>query len=181
MKEEAPVCECGCGQPVERSKVADRWNRYCHGHNSRSNSSSNNDNKFKVGNKFGKGRPQGSRNRVSINSINLIKGEEEALSRRAIEVALNGNTQMLQFCLSRILPPPLKDNVVKLEGMPECRDVESSVDLSSYLLKKLADGSLTPSQASLLSGIIEKHLKCLQINDLEKRLTDIEEKLDEKQ
>ena len=79
------LCECGCGQKVQKSKVTNRWNRYVHGHNSRS--SSNNENKFKHGNKFGKGRPEGSRNRVSVNAVNLIKGEEEALSRRAIETA----------------------------------------------------------------------------------------------
>ncbi len=174
----APLCACGCGQRVKKSKATGKWNRYVHGHNSRS--STNNENKFKPGNKFGRGRPEGSRNKVSINAINLIKGEEEALSRRAIETALGGNTQMLQFCLSRILPPPPKDSVVKLKGMPECKDIESSVDLSSYVLKKLADSTLSPSQASLVSGIVEKHLRCLQITDLEKRIADVEEQLMQK-
>ena len=178
QNEQAPICECGCGQPVERSKVANRWNRYVQGHNSRSSS---NNNKFKPGNRLGKGRPEGSRNKVSINAVNLIKGEEEALSRRAIESALNGNTQMLQFCLSRILPPPPKDTIVKLKGMPECRNVESSIELSSYVLQKLADGTLSPSQASLISGMVEKHLRCLQVTDIEERLSHIEEQLDQKQ
>ena len=160
----APFCECGCGQKVQRSKSTNAWNRFLHGHNSRS--SSNNENKFKPGNKCGKGRPQGSRNKVSIAAINLLKDEEGALTRRAIESAIkNGNTQMLQFCLSRILPAPPKDIVVKLEGMPECNDIESSVSLSSFVLQQLANGTLSPSQASLVSGIVEKHIRCLQVTD----------------
>lgn len=118
---------------------------------------------------------------MSISAINLLKDEEQALSRRAIESALNGNTQMLQFCLSRILPPPPKDNVVKLEGMPQCKDIESTIELSSFVLKKLADGTLSPSQASLLSGMVEKHVRCLQITDLEKRVADIEEQIEQTQ
>ncbi len=145
-----------------------------HGHNSRSAS---NNRKFLPGNKFGKGRPEGSRNKCSISAMNLLKGEEETLSRRAIDSALNGNTQMLQFCLSRILPPPPKDVAVKLEGIPECRDVQSSVNLSLYVLNKVADGSLTPTQGTLLSGIVEKHIRCLQLTDVEQRLAVIEEML----
>jgi len=174
----APLCECGCGRETQRSKITNTWNRFLHGHNSRS--SSNNENKFKHGNKSGKGRAEGSRNKVTIAAMNIISGEEEALSRRAIESALHGNTQMLQFCLSRILPPPPKDSIVKLNGMPKCVDIESSVNLSSFVLKKLADGTLSPSQASLVSGIVEKHLRCMQVTDLEKRIAEIEDTIEAK-
>lgn len=31
-----PLCECGCGEPVERSKLwHHRWNRFLNGHNQR--------------------------------------------------------------------------------------------------------------------------------------------------
>lgn len=172
-----PLCECNCGQPVEKSKVTGKWNKYIHGHNSRSSSSNG---KFKPGNKFGKGRPEGSRNRVSINTKNLLQDEGQALCRRAIESALNGNTQMLQFCLSRILPPPPKEVPVKLEGMPDCKDIPSSIELSRYVLNKVADGSLTPTQGTLISSIVEKHLRCLQLTDMEQRLSVIEEAINNK-
>jgi hypothetical protein len=173
-----PLCECGCGQPVGRNKAKGVWNKFRHGHNSRS--SSNNEKKFKLGNKYGKGRPEGSRNKVSTSAMNMLKGEEQALSRRAIESALNGNVQMLQFCLSRILPPPPKDLPVKLVGMPQCKDVKSSVELSFYVLAETARGTLTPSQAHLISSIVEKHIRCLQLTDVEQRLSMIEEQLEQK-
>jgi hypothetical protein len=176
-REDPPLCACNCGLPVERSKVNRKWNRYIHGHNSRSSS---NDAKFKPGNMFGKGRAEGSRNRVSISAMNLLKGEEEALSRRAIESALNGNVQMLQFCLSRILPPPPKDESVTLDGMPKCTDMKSAQALSSYVLDRLASGELTPTQANVVSGIVERHIRCLQVTDLEQRLAIIEEALAKK-
>lgn len=169
-----PLCDCNCGQPVHRSKVTGQWNKFVHGHNSRSSS---NNAKFKPGNKCGKGRAEGSRNRVTISAMNLLKDEEHALSRTAIESALNGNVQMLQFCLSRILPPPPKDEAIKLDGMPVCADMSSAQALSSFVLGRLAEGKLTPSQANIVSGIVERHIRCLQVTDLEQRLAVIEERL----
>ena len=118
--ETPPLCQCNCGQPVKRNKVTGEWNKFVHGHNSRSTS---NNGCFKPGNKFGKGRPEGSRNKVTISAMNLLKNEEEALSRKAVQSALSGNVQMLQFCLSRILPPVPKDTPVKLDGMPKCENL----------------------------------------------------------
>lgn len=110
--------------------------------------------------------------------MNLLKDEEQPLSRKAIESAMNGNTQMLQFCLSRLLPPPPKDVPIRLSGMPVCNDVKSSAALSSYILKQMLQGNLTPTQAHLTSGIVEKHLRCLQLTDIEQRLEDIEARLE---
>ncbi len=102
--------------------------------------------------------------------MNLLEDEEKALTRRAIDSALNGNTQMLQFCLSRILPPPPKDTAVNLKGMPVCKDIKGATDLSAFILKKLSTGHLIPSQAHLVSGIVEKHLRCLEITDVDRPL-----------
>jgi hypothetical protein len=110
--------------------------------------------------------------------MNLLKNEEQPLTRRAIEAAMNGNVQMMQFCLSRILPPPPRDEPVRLDGMPVCVDMTSSKDLSLYVLQKLADGKLTPSQANAISGIVERHIRCLQVTDLEHRLSLIEGQLE---
>ncbi len=130
-----PICKYGCGQPVKRG-VAGKFNNYLHGHNGRNQSS--NSGQFKKGNKCGKGRAEGSRNKVTIAAMNIIKGEEEALSRRAIESTLNGSTQLLQFCLVRLIPPPPKDSIVKLEGMPTCDNIQSSVASFFVCIKEVS-------------------------------------------
>lgn len=91
VKAEAPpLCDCNCGQPVAKSKVTGVLNKYIHGYNSSSNNA-----KFKLGNQCGKGRPEGSKNRVTISTRKLLKDEEQALSRRALDLALDGNVQLL--------------------------------------------------------------------------------------
>ena len=51
------------------------------------------------------GRPKGARNRATIAAEALLDGEAEALTRKAIELALDGDTTALRLCLERLMPP----------------------------------------------------------------------------
>src|SRR5690349_8799504 len=50
------------------------------------------------------GRKPGSRNRATMAAEALLEGEGEALARKAIELALEGDTTALKLCLERIVP-----------------------------------------------------------------------------
>lgn len=50
------------------------------------------------------GRPQGSRNKATLAVEALLEGEAEALTRKAIERALEGDIQALRLCLERVCP-----------------------------------------------------------------------------
>src|SRR5262249_39105368 len=50
------------------------------------------------------GRPPGSRNEATLAAEILLEGEAEALTRQAIELALEGDRTALKLCLERILP-----------------------------------------------------------------------------
>src|ERR1700686_1782760 len=50
------------------------------------------------------GRRPGCRNRATIAAEVLLEGEAEALTRRAIELALGGDTSAPPLCLERIGP-----------------------------------------------------------------------------
>ena len=51
------------------------------------------------------GRPAGSRHKYVLAIQNLLDGETEALGRKAIDLALEGDTVALRLCLERIAPP----------------------------------------------------------------------------
>ena len=55
------------------------------------------------GNPFG--RALGSRNKATEAAELLLDGEVEALTRRAVELALDGKLGALRLCLDRIIPP----------------------------------------------------------------------------
>jgi len=52
------------------------------------------------------GRPRGARNRTTLAAEQLLDGEAEVLTRKAIELAKEDNLSALRLCIDRILPPP---------------------------------------------------------------------------
>jgi hypothetical protein len=52
-----------------------------------------------------RGRPPGSRNHATLAAAALLEGEAEAITRKAVELALAGDPVALRLCMERILPP----------------------------------------------------------------------------
>src|SRR5689334_3084270 len=52
-----------------------------------------------------RGKPKGARHRSTLAAEALLDGEAEALTRKAIEMALAGESTALRLCLNRILSP----------------------------------------------------------------------------
>ena len=51
------------------------------------------------------GRRYGSRNKKTLTAAVLLDGEAEALTRKAVELALAGDPTALRLCIESILPP----------------------------------------------------------------------------
>ena len=59
---------------------------------------------FKPGNKFGRGRPRGSRNKKTAIIQELLDEHGPALIRKTLLLAHNGDRRCLQILVERILP-----------------------------------------------------------------------------
>src|SRR4051812_43087780 len=118
------------------------------------------------------GRERGSKNRVTMAVEALLGGEAEALSRKAIELALAGDTTALRLCLERIAPPRKGRPITLPIG-----DVTSLNDLSTVqasVVAALAHGELTPEEASDVASVIEKLGQAWERRDLETRIQTLE-------
>ena len=51
------------------------------------------------------GRRPGSRNKATLAAAALLAGESEALTRKAVELALAGDPTAMRLCIERLLPP----------------------------------------------------------------------------
>ena len=120
------------------------------------------------------GRPPGSRNKTTRAIDALFDGEAEALTRKAIELAKAGDLVALRLCLDRICPPR-KDRPVPF-ALPELRTAEDAKLAASALLKAVADGDLTPSEASEIGRLLDSYTRILEREEFEKRLIRLEEK-----
>ena len=122
-----------------------------------------------------RGRPPGSRNKTTRAIDALFDGEAEALTRKAIELAKAGDLVALRLCLDRICPPQ-KDRPVPF-ALPELRTAEDAKLAASALLKAVADGELTPSEASEIGRLLDSYTRILEREEFERRLIRLEEKV----
>src|ERR1035438_3799226 len=60
---------------------------------------------FAPGNRSGKGRPTGSRNKVTLACEDLLEGEAGAITHKVIEMAKEGDHVAMKLCMERIYPP----------------------------------------------------------------------------
>src|SRR5918993_3314619 len=79
------------------------------------------------------GRPKGARNRATLAAEALLDGEADALTRKAVEMALAGDPTALRLCLDRLLPPR-KDRPVSF-ALAELKTAADAVEATAALLK----------------------------------------------
>lgn len=119
------------------------------------------------------GKAKGTRNHTTRALEALLDGEAEALTRRAIELAQDGDTVALRLCLDRLLPPR-KDRPITFDLPP----VETTDDLpkaTGAIVSAVAAGELTPSEAAEISKTLDVHVRAIEATDLHKRLARLEE------
>jgi hypothetical protein len=120
------------------------------------------------------GKPPGARHKVTRAVEALLEGEADALTRRAIDKALEGDTTALRLCLDR-LAPPRKDAPISV-ALPRVKSASDAVEASAAVLEAVAAGEITPDEASRVMVLLTAHKAILEAGDLEGRIAALEEK-----
>ncbi len=118
------------------------------------------------------GRPQGSRNKATIALEALLDGEAEAITRKAIEKAKAGDMTAIRLCLERLIPIR-KDGPITF-NLPDMNNADDSAAAMSGMLRALADGEITPSEASSVASVIETYRRTLETAEFENRIAALE-------
>lgn len=123
------------------------------------------------------GRPQGARHKATRAALALLDGEAEALTRKAVDMALAGDTTALRLCLERIAPPR-KDAPVTFT-LPPLRSAQDAAKAAALVLAAVADGDLTPTEGAHVMALVETCRKTLETCELEARVVALERGLDD--
>ena len=119
------------------------------------------------------GRPKGARSRATQALERILDGDAEDILRKAVEMAKAGDATAIRLCLDRMMPAR-KDRTISFELPP----IETPADLTKAthaLLRGVADGEITPSEAAELSKLVDAHVKAIEAVDLAARLTALEQ------
>jgi hypothetical protein len=116
------------------------------------------------------GRRRGSRNKATLAAAALLAGESEALTRKAVEMALDGDPTAMRLCMERVLPPcrerTVKFRLPPIEGArigetngPSAHDVSRAMDA---VTAALACGEITPGEAERIAGVVDTFVRAIE-------------------
>jgi hypothetical protein len=122
------------------------------------------------------GRPPGARNQATETAERLLDGEADALTRMAIELALDGNPTALRLCPERIIPPR-RQRPVQL-GLAPVRGAADLGGTMAAITNAAGQGVITPGEAAELARVVEIFARAVETSDFERRLRELEKRRD---
>jgi hypothetical protein len=103
----------------------------------------------------------------------MIEGQAEALTDRAITNALAGDGVLLKALLDR-LAPPRKERPIQVD-LPALASPADTPKIAAALLERVAAGELAPGEATAVAGLLEQYRRQSELADIEARLKALEE------
>jgi hypothetical protein len=151
------------------------------------------------------GRPRGRRDERVLFAQALLDGEAEAIIRKCIEMAKEGDPVCMKLCMERLLPP-VRSRPVRLDipeatapvdeaagrddellPRPDTDEAESEAEpgetttaeaidgAMAAVVRAMAEGDLSPAEALVAAQVVEMRRKTLETVEFERRLTHLEE------
>lgn len=118
------------------------------------------------------GRPVGSRNAATEMAQALLDGEADALIRKCVQLALDGDRSAMKLCLERIVPRRARS--VRLE-LPEIASAADIFSAMGAIARAAAAGAITPYDGAELARIVESCVRALEVAEFERRLKELED------
>lgn len=129
----------------------------------------NPDGTFATGNP---GKPRGTRHRVTRAVEELLEGQSEQITQKAVELALEGDSTALRLCLERIAPTR-KDAPVSFE-LPPIKNAQDASEAAQAVLQAVSQGEVTPLEGATVMGLVEQYRRVLETTELERRIAALE-------
>ena len=118
------------------------------------------------------GRPKGARHKATLAVQNLLDGSTEALTQKAVDMALAGDTTALKLCLERICPAR-KDTPVEFE-LPTINGTADAAASACAIVNAVSTGELTPLEGVSVMRLLDSYILSLEASDFETRLAALE-------
>jgi hypothetical protein len=102
----------------------------------------------------------------------MLEPYAEELIQRVVGMAKEGGMAALKLCLDRLCAPLRPtDRLVIIEGMPDAKDLSGKGEL---VLVNVANGKITPSEAQHLMTAISSQARIIEVDELERRVAELE-------
>jgi len=129
----------------------------------------NTDGTFATGNP---GKPTGARHKATQAALSLLEGQGEALTQKAVDLALEGDTVALRLCLERVAPSCRNAPVTFF--LPPMDNAVDAAKAAAAIIASVSTGDLTPQEGAHVMALIETYRRTLETSELEARVADLE-------
>ncbi len=116
------------------------------------------------------GKPRGIRHKATQAALNLLEGESEAITRKAVELALGGDVTALRLCLERIVPA--------LKSVSPQMEISSSSNTltgqAQDFIAAAANGDISADTASQMISALANVARIEEFENIKHRLESLE-------
>ena len=105
----------------------------------------------------------------------LLDGEAEGLTRKAVELALSGDTVALRLCLDRVLP--LRKGRPVRFAMPPLDTPADLVAALGSVAKAVSIGELTPDEAAAIGSMLNAQVQAIELVQFKAELAELRKKV----
>jgi hypothetical protein len=127
---------------------------------------------FEAGNRFGRGRPKGSRNKITLVAQRLLQEFSEPIVRKSIIDALQKDGPSRRLCMERILPAQ-RNGCIRLQ-LPRTMTAQDVDKASEQVVQAVATGRMTPADGESMLNILELRRKAIETGELQARFDKLE-------
>ncbi len=127
---------------------------------------------FQPGNKYGRGRPRGSRNKSARVCESTLESVAELLTKKCLSLAFQGNPTALRLCMERLMPAR-RQRVLHFK-LPPTKTLADVAGASESVLSGVARGDLTPAEGEAFSGMLDGRRRMIETQELDQRIRVLE-------
>jgi hypothetical protein len=125
---------------------------------------------MKGGAREGAGRKKGSGQAAHYRA--MLEPFAEELIQQVVDLAKGGDMAALKLCFDRLCAPLRPtDRLITIDGIESCKELSDKGDL---ILVRVANGDITPVEASSLMSAISSQAKIIEADELERRVRELE-------
>ena len=126
---------------------------------------------MKGGAREGAGRKKGSGQAAHYRA--MLEPHAEGLIQQVVDLAKGGDMAALKLCLDRLCAPLRPtDRLISIEGLEDCTGLSAKGEL---ILDHVAQGEVTPVEASNLMRAISSQARIIEVDELDKRVAELEQ------
>jgi hypothetical protein len=130
---------------------------------------------FPPGNKLGRGRPKGSRNKEKSPGQHLLDQYAPHLVRKCIALAMQGDHTALRMCMDRI-SPARQDSYIKMP-LPAIRTAQDVDQAAEKVTQAVWRGAITPAEGEKMMSVLKSRSGSIESAGWENRLEKLEENI----